>query len=43
MNKMDKPGANPDFVKSQLSEKGLVPEDWGGNTPFVPVSALTGF
>jgi translation initiation factor IF-2 len=40
---MDKEGANPDFVKGQLSENGLTPEDWGGDTPVVPVSAQTGF
>lgn len=43
INKMDKEGANPDHVKGQLSEHGLVPEDWGGDTPCVPVSARTGF
>ena len=43
INKMDKEGANPDHVKWQLAEKGLVPEDWGGDTPMVPVSAHTGF
>ncbi len=43
VNKMDKEGANPDFVKGQLSENGLTPEDWGGDTPVVPVSAHTGF
>ncbi len=43
INKMDKEGANPDHVKGQLSEQGLTPEDWGGDTPMVPVSALTGF
>ena len=43
INKMDKEGANPDHVKGQLSENGLTPEDWGGETPMVPVSALTGF
>lgn len=43
INKMDKEGANPDHVKGQLSEHGLVPEDWGGDTPMVPVSAHTGF
>lgn len=42
MNKMDKPGANPDRVKQQLAEHELVPEDWGGSTIFVPVSALKG-
>jgi translation initiation factor IF-2 len=40
VNKMDKPEANPDKVKSQLSELGLMPEDWGGQTMFVEVSAL---
>jgi translation initiation factor IF-2 len=40
MNKMDKPEANPDKVKSQLSELGLMPEDWGGQTMFVELSAL---
>jgi translation initiation factor IF-2 len=40
MNKMDKPEANPDRAKSQLSELGLMPEDWGGQTMFVEVSAL---
>jgi translation initiation factor IF-2 len=37
---MDKPEANPDKVKSQLSELGLMPEDWGGQTMFVELSAL---
>jgi translation initiation factor IF-2 len=40
VNKMDKPGANPDRVKQQLAEYELLPEDWGGSTQFVPVSAL---
>lgn len=40
VNKMDKPDANPDRVKQQLSEHGLQPEDWGGDTLFVPVSAI---
>ncbi len=40
MNKIDKPDANPDRVKQQLVEHGLVPEDWGGDTVVVPVSAL---
>jgi translation initiation factor IF-2 len=40
VNKMDKPEANPDRVKSQLSELGLMPEDWGGQTMFVEMSAL---
>ncbi|MCP4522771.1 MAG: translation initiation factor IF-2 [Candidatus Gracilibacteria bacterium] len=43
INKMDKEGANPDHVKGQLSEHGLTPEDWGGDTPMVPVSAHSGF
>ena len=43
INKMDKEWANPDHVKGQLSENGLVPEDWGGDTPMVPVSAKTWF
>jgi translation initiation factor IF-2 len=40
VNKIDKPEANPDKVKSQLSELGLMPEAWGGQTMFVEVSAL---
>ena len=43
INKMDKEGANPDNVKGQLAEHGLTPEDWGGDTPMVPVSAMTWF
>jgi len=39
VNKVDKPDANVDRVKQQLSELGLVPEDWGGQTQFIPVSA----
>jgi translation initiation factor IF-2 len=39
VNKVDKEGANPDRVKTQLSEAGLQPEEWGGDTPFVHVSA----
>ncbi len=39
LNKIDKPNANPDRVKQQLSENGLVPDEWGGNTFVVPVSA----
>ncbi|MFD1394837.1 translation initiation factor IF-2 [Kroppenstedtia eburnea] len=42
VNKMDKPEANPDRVKQQLTEHGLVPEDWGGDNIFVPVSAVKG-
>ena len=39
LNKIDKPNANPDRVKNQLAELELVPDDWGGNTIVVPVSA----
>ncbi|MCL5435593.1 MAG: translation initiation factor IF-2 [Patescibacteria group bacterium] len=39
MNKIDKPEANPELVKSQLSEAGVMPEEWGGKTVFVPISA----
>jgi translation initiation factor IF-2 len=39
LNKIDKPEANPDRVKSQLSDLGLAPEEWGGQTMFVPISA----
>jgi translation initiation factor IF-2 len=42
INKMDKEDAQPDRVKSQLSEQGLQPVDWGGKTEMVPVSARTG-
>ncbi|HSW35108.1 MAG TPA: translation initiation factor IF-2 [Candidatus Limnocylindrales bacterium] len=42
INKIDKPDANPDRVKQQLSEHGLIPEEWGGDTIFVPVSATRG-
>ena len=41
INKMDKPGADPERVKQQLTEYELVPEEWGGETPCVPVSAVT--
>ncbi len=40
INKIDRPDANPDRVKVQLSELGLVPEEWGGDTICVPISAL---
>jgi translation initiation factor IF-2 len=40
VNKMDKPGANPDRVKQQLTEQELVPEEWGGTTIYAPVSAM---
>lgn len=42
INKMDKEGANPDKVMSELSEHGLVSEEWGGSTTMVPVSAKKG-
>jgi translation initiation factor IF-2 len=42
VNKIDKPGANPDKVKQGLVDHGLLAEDWGGETQFVHVSALTG-
>ena len=42
VNKMDKPDANPDRVKEQLSKYELIPSDWGGQTEFVNVSAKTG-
>ena len=41
VNKIDHPNANAMKVRQQLQEKGLVPDDWGGETPFVEVSALT--
>ncbi|MET3697942.1 bacterial translation initiation factor 2 (bIF-2) [Bacillus oleivorans] len=42
VNKMDKPAANPDRVMQELTEHGLIPEDWGGDTIFVQLSALSG-
>lgn len=42
INKMDMEGANPDRVKKELAENDLNPDDWGGDTPCVPVSAKTG-
>ena len=42
VNKIDKPGANPDKVRGQLTEYGLVPEEYGGNTMFVDISAKQG-
>lgn len=42
VNKIDKPNANVDRVKQELTEYGLIAEDWGGSTVFVPVSAKTG-
>ncbi|MGN1268929.1 MAG: translation initiation factor IF-2 [Candidatus Aphodocola sp.] len=41
VNKMDKPGANPDRVMREMSERGLTPDSWGGDTLFVPISAKT--
>ncbi|REH96995.1 translation initiation factor IF-2 [Staphylococcus felis] len=42
VNKIDKPTANPDRVMQELAEYNLIPEDWGGDTIFVPLSALSG-
>ena len=42
INKMDKPGANPDIVKKELAEQNILVEDWGGDVISVPVSAKTG-
>lgn len=42
MNKMDLPGTNPDRIKQQLNEHGVMVEDWGGNVGCIPVSAATG-
>lgn len=42
INKMDKPEANPERIKTQLTEHGLLPEEWGGDVMVVPVSAKTG-
>ncbi|MBP5466790.1 MAG: translation initiation factor IF-2, partial [Clostridia bacterium] len=42
INKMDKPEANPERIKTQLTEHGLLPEEWGGDTVLCPVSAKTG-
>jgi translation initiation factor IF-2 len=42
INKMDKEGADPERVKNELSAKDVIPEDWGGDTQFIPVSAHTG-
>ncbi|MCQ2008990.1 MAG: translation initiation factor IF-2 [Sporolactobacillus sp.] len=42
VNKIDKPNANPDHVMQELSDQGLIPEDWGGDTIFVKISAKKG-
>ncbi len=42
VNKMDKPDANPDHVMSEMSDLGVMPEEWGGDTIFVPTSAKKG-
>ncbi|BAL81426.1 translation initiation factor IF-2 [Caldisericum exile] len=42
VNKVDKPGADPEMVKHQLADRGLLPEEWGGQTVYVLVSAKTG-
>lgn len=42
VNKMDKPEADPDRVKNELAKQGLIPEEWGGESMFVPISAKTG-
>ena len=42
VNKMDKPDANPDKIMQEMAELNLTPEAWGGNTPFVNISAVTG-
>ena len=42
INKMDKPDADPDRVKNELAQHEVIPEDWGGDTMFVPISALDG-
>ncbi|MDR3479009.1 MAG: translation initiation factor IF-2 [Gammaproteobacteria bacterium] len=42
VNKMDKPGADPDRIKNELAKLELIPEEWGGDTMFIPISAKTG-
>ena len=39
INKIDKPGANPEHIKEELSREGLIAEDWGGDVIMVPISA----
>jgi translation initiation factor IF-2 len=42
VNKIDKPAANPERIRQEMSEAGITPEEWGGEYPFVNISALTG-
>ena len=42
VNKIDKPDANPEKIKQEMSEAGIIPEEWGGKYPFVNISAVTG-
>lgn len=42
VNKMDKPGINPERIKSEMADNGVMPEEWGGDTIFVPISAKLG-
>src|SRR3546814_6797666 len=42
VNKIDKPDANPDNIKNGLGALDVIPEEWGGDTPFIPVSAKMG-
>ena len=42
INKIDKPAANPDSIMTEMAENGINPEEWGGTTPFVRISAKTG-
>jgi translation initiation factor IF-2 len=42
INKIDKPSADPERVMNELAQRGVMPESWGGDTQFVPVSAMTG-
>lgn len=42
INKIDKPNANPDRIMTEMAENGINPEEWGGSTPFVRISAKTG-
>lgn len=42
INKIDKPNANPEKVKQEMAERGLTPEEWGGDIPYINISAVTG-